>query len=75
MHHATGLLASLHAGCLCSQAVPSQPTALPLRCVSMLARLWHAPTMDGPNNSDAVGTACIGSSEAIMLGCEWPCVP
>lgn len=35
----------------------------------MLARLWHAPSMDGAS-SDAVGTACIGSSEAIMLGGE-----
>lgn len=39
------------------------------RCVAMLARLWHAPSMDGAS-SDAVGTACIGSSEAIMLGGE-----
>ncbi|PRW57374.1 Glutamate decarboxylase [Chlorella sorokiniana] len=37
------------------------------RCVAMLARLWHSPSMDGAN-SDPVGTACIGSSEAIMLG-------
>lgn len=38
----------------------------------MLARLWHSPSMDGAG-SDAVGTACIGSSEAIMLGGECLC--
>lgn len=41
------------------------------RCVAMLARLWHSPSMpeDGIAG-DPVGTACIGSSEAIMLGGE-----
>ncbi|MEL6891725.1 MAG: glutamate decarboxylase [Actinomycetota bacterium] len=33
------------------------------RCVRLLADLWNAPEVD-----DAVGVACIGSSEAIMLG-------
>ncbi|KAL4421163.1 hypothetical protein ABPG77_000798, partial [Micractinium sp. CCAP 211/92] len=39
------------------------------RCVSMLAKLWHSPSVpeDG-SPGDPVGTACIGSSEAIMLG-------
>ncbi|KAI0019427.1 glutamate decarboxylase [Xylariomycetidae sp. FL0641] len=37
------------------------------RCVSMIGRLFHAPTVDGADNG-AVGTSCIGSSEAIMLG-------
>ncbi|KAL1895273.1 hypothetical protein Sste5346_005420 [Sporothrix stenoceras] len=37
------------------------------RCVSMIGRLFHAPV--GPESGDgAVGTSCIGSSEAIMLG-------
>ncbi|CAJ2511951.1 Uu.00g075760.m01.CDS01 [Anthostomella pinea] len=35
------------------------------RCVSMIGRLFHVPTDDG---GDAIGTSCIGSSEAIMLG-------
>jgi hypothetical protein len=34
-----------------------------LRCVSMLADLYHSPCPP----EDAVGAACIGSSEAIML--------
>lgn len=33
------------------------------RCVSMIGRLFHAPS-DGEG---AVGTSCVGSSEAIML--------
>lgn len=37
----------------------------------MLARLWHSPAMTDDGAGDPVGTACIGSSEAIMLGCEW----
>lgn len=36
----------------------------------MLARLWHAPSVEGPGKGDPVGTAAIGSSEAIMLGGE-----
>ena len=36
------------------------------RCVSMIARLFHAPTHD--EECTAVGTSTIGSSEAIMLG-------
>lgn len=36
------------------------------RCVSMIARLFHAPQSDGQGGG-AVGTSCIGSSEAIML--------
>ena len=36
------------------------------RCVSMIARLYNAPTHDDTEN--AMGTSCIGSSEAIMLG-------
>ncbi len=36
------------------------------RCVSMIARLFNAPTdLDG---SQPMGTSCVGSSEAIMLG-------
>ncbi|KAK7920742.1 hypothetical protein PG985_008764 [Apiospora marii] len=37
------------------------------RCVSMIGRLFNAPTEDG-DAAGAVGTSCIGSSEAIMLG-------
>ncbi|KAK0634491.1 pyridoxal phosphate-dependent transferase [Bombardia bombarda] len=45
------------------------------RCVSMIARLFHAPEADEGkvNKSDkaenfgAIGTSCVGSSEAIML--------
>jgi len=33
------------------------------RCISMLSHLWHAP-----KDATAMGTACTGSSEAIMLG-------
>ncbi len=40
-----------------------QTAELELRCVSMLADLWHA--QDAEN---AVGTSTIGSSEAAMLG-------
>ncbi|KAJ8131597.1 hypothetical protein O1611_g2030 [Lasiodiplodia mahajangana] len=36
------------------------------RCVSMIGRLFNAPTSTGENAS-AVGTSCVGSSEAIML--------
>ena len=36
------------------------------RCVSMIARLFNAPTDEDEENS--MGTSCIGSSEAIMLG-------
>lgn len=32
------------------------------RCVNMIGSLFHAPA------GDAVGTSCVGSSEAIMLG-------
>ena len=35
------------------------------RCVSMIARLFNAPTQ--PGNASALGTSTIGSSEAIML--------
>ncbi|KAK2049935.1 glutamate decarboxylase [Colletotrichum somersetense] len=34
------------------------------RCVSMIGRLFHAPVGTGEG---AVGTSCVGSSEAIML--------
>ena len=38
------------------------------RCVSMIGRLFNAPTGDvGERNTGAIGTSCIGSSEAIML--------
>ncbi|MCJ1465695.1 hypothetical protein MMC07_004314 [Pseudocyphellaria aurata] len=36
------------------------------RCVSMIARLFNAPTHDDDEN--AMGTSTVGSSEAIMLG-------
>lgn len=36
------------------------------RCVSMIGRLFNAPESDG-ENTVAVGTSCVGSSEAIML--------
>ena len=36
------------------------------RCVSMIGRLFHAPIGPDPG-SGAVGTSCVGSSEAIML--------
>ncbi|KAJ5684857.1 uncharacterized protein N7477_001202 [Penicillium maclennaniae] len=36
------------------------------RCLNILADLFHTPQKDG--KATAVGTACIGSSEAIMLG-------
>ncbi|KAF3765800.1 glutamate decarboxylase-like protein [Cryphonectria parasitica EP155] len=35
------------------------------RCVNMIGRLFHAPT---GQDEGAIGTSCIGSSEAIMLG-------
>ena len=42
------------------------------RCLNILAKLYHAPSADQPDGTDqkwnAVGTATIGSSEAIMLG-------
>ncbi|KAI1389139.1 glutamate decarboxylase [Hypoxylon trugodes] len=36
------------------------------RCVSMIGRLFNAP-VDGTEGGGAVGTSCVGSSEAIML--------
>jgi glutamate decarboxylase len=36
------------------------------RCVSMIARLFNAPTHE--EDCTAVGTSTVGSSEAIMLG-------
>jgi glutamate decarboxylase len=36
------------------------------RCVSMIARMFNAPVED--RNENAMGTSCVGSSEAIMLG-------
>lgn len=36
------------------------------RCVNMIARLFNAPA--GADASHAMGTSCVGSSEAIMLG-------
>lgn len=40
-----------------------QTAELHNRCVAILANLFHAPPQPGP----AVGTGCVGSSEAIML--------
>ena len=37
------------------------------RCVNMIARLYHCPET-GDENQNPMGTSCIGSSEAIMLG-------
>lgn len=37
------------------------------RCVNMIARLFNAPDT-GKEEENAMGTSCIGSSEAIMLG-------
>lgn len=37
------------------------------RCVNILANLFHAPPNDTPDKGGAVGTATVGSSEAIML--------
>lgn len=36
------------------------------RCVSMIGRLFNAPV--DSSDADAIGTSCVGSSEAIMLG-------
>ena len=36
------------------------------RCVSMIARLFNAPTADA-DHPGSIGTSCVGSSEAIML--------
>ena len=36
------------------------------RCVSMIARMFNAPTSN--TDSSSMGTSCVGSSEAIMLG-------
>src|SRR5580698_10831230 len=40
-----------------------QTAELELRCVHMLAQLWHAPDAE-----NTIGTSTIGSSEACMLG-------
>jgi glutamate decarboxylase len=40
-----------------------QTAELEMRCVHMLAELWHAPSPE-----TAIGTSTIGSSEACMLG-------
>lgn len=38
------------------------------RCISMLGRLFHAPVDNDDESSHAMGTSCVGSSEAIILG-------
>ena len=43
-----------------------QTAELQNRCVSMIARLFNAPTSNTSESS--MGTSCVGSSEAIMLG-------
>lgn len=43
-----------------------QSAELQNRCVSMIGRLFHAPIGAG-EGIGAVGTSCVGSSEAIML--------
>lgn len=40
-----------------------QTAELEMRCVHMLAKLWHSPDAEG-----TIGTSTIGSSEACMLG-------
>jgi glutamate decarboxylase len=40
-----------------------QTAELEMRCVHMMAELWHSPDSDG-----TLGTSTIGSSEACMLG-------
>lgn len=35
------------------------------RCVAMMASLFHAPASE--EDAGAVGTSCVGSSEAILL--------
>lgn len=42
-----------------------QSAAIDLRCINMLADLWHAPKAE---SGQATGTNTIGSSEACMLG-------
>jgi len=37
------------------------------RCVSMIARLFYAPVPENGESAGAIGTSCVGSSEAIML--------
>ncbi len=37
------------------------------RCVSMIGRLFNAPVAKADTGGGAVGTSCVGSSEAIML--------
>jgi glutamate decarboxylase len=44
----------------------AQTTAIQQRCVNMLCNLYNAPL---EADEDGTGTACIGSSEAIMLAC------
>ncbi|KAK4121765.1 glutamate decarboxylase [Parathielavia appendiculata] len=43
-----------------------QTTEIQNRCVSMIGRLFNAPVSPG-ENAGAVGTSCVGSSEAVML--------
>jgi glutamate decarboxylase len=40
-----------------------QTAEIEMRCVNMLANLWHAP-----ESEESIGTSTIGSSEACMLG-------
>ena len=60
MAHLVGCLALAGRG----TAVITVPTVSP---APPCRRLWHVPGLDD-HDGDAVGTACIGSSEAIMLG-------
>ncbi|KAI9675700.1 MAG: hypothetical protein M1817_001067 [Caeruleum heppii] len=43
-----------------------QTAELQTRCVSMIGRLFNCPTHDDSESS--MGTSCVGSSEAIILG-------
>jgi glutamate decarboxylase len=43
-----------------------QSAEIQTRCVNMIARIFNAPVED--DHDPAMGTSCVGSSEAIMLG-------
>lgn len=61
------ILESLNVNYVDTEEYPSS-TEIQNRCVSMLAKLFHSPAVPDHGKGEPVGTATVGSSEAIMLG-------
>lgn len=61
------MLESMNVNYVDAEEYPSS-TEIQNRCVSMLSKLYHSPSVPDHGKGDPVGTATVGSSEAIMLG-------